>query len=664
LSGDLLTNNSSGAHIHLGHAGIQGAIKIPLNVTQEGGMRSGDFELINNIYNLDPQLVKDLLERKLYVNIITSEYPSGELRGQILPESQAYFYSRLNGSQLNQSKYLTGKGIIISELANNSLTFSGTFSNTEDDINNTSISLHPGIAGVSNPEIGSLTFEKSNSTGQLIGSENSIELNDSEIDQLFNRSLYLQVNSSQNVSGEMRGQLLPEAALYMISFPSGSMVKYPVNSNTSGIFIAEINKNKVNVSGSLNNSDPIYSADIFSGFSGQEGDLILSSESPQNQGGFLLTDLVINELTNFSNRKIYLQIQTFTKENIRGQFHPFANAVFTTFAEGSNVVPINNSQGIAHIEAEVWNDIITLSGSISDLDLTQNFEANFRYGNTGKNGNIAKSIVFSQTQKPNEFIINPSQNSFTFLPNQLSVLSAEGIYAEIKDGLNQKNSIRGQILSIPNFFPNAVTQNSYNSGDTICVIDSQDSFTSISWEEPMDEQGNNINYIFEMSLNKNLSNPIYKFQTDRQTNLEISSKKLDSILTSSNIQKGEQINVYLRISTTDGSLISQGKIDSLFLKKGISTNISDLYSDFIKAKFFPSPLKDNGTLTLSTEKHLDLTLSIIDFQGKIHKSNKLSVFPGKQKIQIDCSELTSGMYFIRFDDNGNRVGALPFIKMD
>lgn len=75
-----LTSNSTGAHIHRGALGIEGAVLIPL----EGGngVRSGTYEVPEDTVLTQNQL--DLLkDNRLYLNIHSVNYPDGEIRGQI-----------------------------------------------------------------------------------------------------------------------------------------------------------------------------------------------------------------------------------------------------------------------------------------------------------------------------------------------------------------------------------------------------------------------------------------------------------------------------------------------------------------------------------------------------------------------------------------------------
>lgn len=69
---------ATGAHIHLGEAGVNGDIVVPLTPPDESGTSSGCVEA-------DRGLIKDIRKNPAgyYVNVHTTEFPSGAIRGQL-----------------------------------------------------------------------------------------------------------------------------------------------------------------------------------------------------------------------------------------------------------------------------------------------------------------------------------------------------------------------------------------------------------------------------------------------------------------------------------------------------------------------------------------------------------------------------------------------------
>jgi hypothetical protein len=69
---------ATGAHIHEGEAGVNGAIVVPLTPPDESGTSSGCVDA-------DRGLIKDIRKDPAgyYVNIHTTEFPGGAIRGQL-----------------------------------------------------------------------------------------------------------------------------------------------------------------------------------------------------------------------------------------------------------------------------------------------------------------------------------------------------------------------------------------------------------------------------------------------------------------------------------------------------------------------------------------------------------------------------------------------------
>ena len=76
----------SGGHIHNAPVGINGGVVHPL-VNLDTGVTAGNFSgTWNTASGLTDTLVGEMLAGRLYVNIHTSAFSGGEIRGQIVPE--------------------------------------------------------------------------------------------------------------------------------------------------------------------------------------------------------------------------------------------------------------------------------------------------------------------------------------------------------------------------------------------------------------------------------------------------------------------------------------------------------------------------------------------------------------------------------------------------
>ena len=94
LSAPLIPAAETGAHIHMGFTGQNGGIEVTLNPTLTDNDTAGTF---SETETLTTEQIDALRTRQLYVNIHSENYPSGELRGQILPAGKTYFQTYASG---------------------------------------------------------------------------------------------------------------------------------------------------------------------------------------------------------------------------------------------------------------------------------------------------------------------------------------------------------------------------------------------------------------------------------------------------------------------------------------------------------------------------------------------------------------------------------------
>lgn len=75
--------NVFAAHFHLGAPGVNGPVVKTLNFDFESGTAVGTWTP-NDTEPISPTLVRQLFKGNIYVNVHTEQFPSGEIRGQVL----------------------------------------------------------------------------------------------------------------------------------------------------------------------------------------------------------------------------------------------------------------------------------------------------------------------------------------------------------------------------------------------------------------------------------------------------------------------------------------------------------------------------------------------------------------------------------------------------
>jgi hypothetical protein len=74
-----ITLPATGAHIHVGEAGVAGGVVVPLTPPDATGTSSGC------VADVDADLIKDIRKNPeaYYVNVHNADYPAGAVRGQL-----------------------------------------------------------------------------------------------------------------------------------------------------------------------------------------------------------------------------------------------------------------------------------------------------------------------------------------------------------------------------------------------------------------------------------------------------------------------------------------------------------------------------------------------------------------------------------------------------
>ncbi|MDP8242709.1 MAG: CHRD domain-containing protein [Candidatus Hinthialibacter antarcticus] len=196
------------AHIHDGVAGQDGGVVYPLDAPMSG-QSSGTI-------TIDTADAERLANGSLYVNVHTSENPGGEIRGQITDEPYA-FKSELSGAKQPTPIDSSGVGAASISISNDWSLISWTLTVTGLD-NITASHFHEGGASESGGVLIAISQAFSTETsGEAALSEDHLKL-------ILAEQAYINVHTSANPAGEIRGQVEYDA-------------EFPVASAVDGWFI-------------------------------------------------------------------------------------------------------------------------------------------------------------------------------------------------------------------------------------------------------------------------------------------------------------------------------------------------------------------------------------------------------------------------------------------
>ncbi len=193
-------DDSSAAHIHQGFAGVNGGVVVGL---EQDANDSNHWLLSNTV--LDSDVYAALWAGELYVNVHSATNAGGELRGQLLPDNISVIWSALSGD--NENPAVTSAASGRAALTLNSNDMSVVLHATTSDLDDASAAhIHQGFAGINGGVLVGLV--------QDVDDANHWELSSTVLDSdayaaLWAGELYVNVHTSANPGGELRGQLEP-----------------------------------------------------------------------------------------------------------------------------------------------------------------------------------------------------------------------------------------------------------------------------------------------------------------------------------------------------------------------------------------------------------------------------------------------------------------------
>ncbi|MEO6327749.1 MAG: CHRD domain-containing protein [Ginsengibacter sp.] len=197
-----LTTAASNAHIHTGAPNMAGGVLIPLIFT---AAITGTLDTSAVISVPDET---SIITGNTYVNIHTSTYPAGEIRGQLRSQGQvSYFANALEGAQEFPANVSAARGTVIVKYnsVTNLLELVGDYQNLSATVSGSHIH-GPADPGANAPVLYTVS-NTGGTTGTLTLSATLTALEEAE---LLDGKLYVNVHSTGTyAAGEIRAQLLP-----------------------------------------------------------------------------------------------------------------------------------------------------------------------------------------------------------------------------------------------------------------------------------------------------------------------------------------------------------------------------------------------------------------------------------------------------------------------
>jgi hypothetical protein len=94
-----------------------------------------------------------------------------------------------------------------------------------------------------------------------------------------------------------------------------------------------------------------------------------------------------------------------------------------------------------------------------------------------------------------------------------------------------------------------------------------------------------------------------------------------------------------------------------------TVSAKNVLKDYVSTQVLPNPFSDQAILQVSSFSNEDLELTIFGLTGEILKSQQIRIVEGTNRIEIDGSQLNSGLYYYSLsNENGIISGKFSVVK--
>ncbi|KAA1247189.1 CHRD domain-containing protein [Aquimarina sp. RZ0] len=672
LTSDFDANVAGGAHIHKAIAGRNGGVELLLNTTVDPNLRGGTYEAANNTFMLTNEQLVALNTRELYINIHSEAFPGGELRGQILPNSDQYLQANLLGSNEVPSISTEASGNLVFELAGNVLTVSGSFDELTGDV---AVDLaggahiHDAVAGRNSGVIFvlDLTLDPDNRGAIIEAANNIFTLDASQMTTLMSQGNYVNVHSEAFRAGEVRGQITPISSAIFRAELTGAQEVPAINSTATGrIVLTHDGQGNISVSGSFNNLlDDLNTAlaggiHLHPGLAGTNAgvDFVLSpTVSADNRSAVLLpADNTFafspEQIETLFSRGYYVNVHSleFPSGELRGQVLPFANTYLGTNLAGENEIQPVVTEAIGNIQFEITGNQLVVTGGFSgldgDFDATVAGGSHLHIADAANNGDV--TILLNATVDPDlkGGVYHAIDNTFILDDAQKENLLNGQVYVNIHTTTNAAGELRGQILRDDNAFP-AASAITFPADNTSVIIDGDiNTPFTVNWSAATDVNEDLLVYTFQLATDADFNNLLLNAKVGTSLSLESNNQEINTILENAGIAIGDSAILYHRVLASDGSVSTPSAPFTITITRDAILSVEE-FENAANFSVYPNPANSIINLRSGLDQIFNVAIEIYDISGKRIYNNTSDL---NSTLQINVSSFESGMYLLNITD--------------
>lgn len=249
----------TGAHIHLGIAGENGAVAVPFTATPA---------VITGTTPVTADQATAIEEGRAYVNIHTAAHAGGEIRGQIVRPNEQVYVAALSTDQENPPTTGTGTGLGEFLVDPTALRVRYVVRTTGLSGAPSAAHIHTGAAGTN----GGVAIDFGAASMNIVGTRPITSVADLE-----GGRWYANVHTAANPAGEVRGQILRPGEVLYIGRMTGAQEVPPVTTTSTGstAVIVSADRDRLTYDGAVTGFAPTM-AHLHTGAAGASGGVVVT----------------------------------------------------------------------------------------------------------------------------------------------------------------------------------------------------------------------------------------------------------------------------------------------------------------------------------------------------------------------------------------------------